>query len=474
MSGWKKLKRVYWAIASLVLVVLISIACSNRDDVNPLSTQTSPPVEQLNIWWEQGLNLDEDEAIRGIVNDWHKKTGKKVKLSFYPNSNFIDKVERAIQAGNPPDILMIPRGESILYPRLAWLGKLADVSALIQPISDRYSENILKGITYYNARDKKSSYYGVPIYQMTMGIYYWKSLLASIGLNPQDIPRDWDEFWQFWQQAQIKLNQQGKDVYGLGFTLSGEASTNDTHQLFEQILEAYNLSLLDKEGNLSIDSYVFQGIRDRLVWYADLYRRGFIPPDAVKWTNTDNNRTLLNQSVLMTPNRSLSIPATVRQDRDTYKNKLGMVEFPRKPNGKPMRHIISIAQAVIFQNSPHQPLAQDFLRYFIQPQISVRYLKATGSRNQPVQNSVWLDPYWQNTKDPYMATITDILTGEHTRLSYIIDNPAYSQVLAENVWGKAIIKVTTDKMNPDRATDEAIARIKNIFDRWHNLAIIQE
>lgn len=470
MNRGKKLKWLCRAIASMLVVISISTACSNRNDVNPELTQPPAPAE-LNIWWEQGLNLDEDEAIKRIINDWQQQTGNKVNLSLYSNNTLTDKAERAIRAGNPPDILMTPKAERVLYPRLAWLGKLANVSDVIEPISDRYPQHILRGITYYNAQEKERGYYGVPIYQTTMGIYYWQNLLADIGLAASDIPQDWSGFWQFWQQAQTKLNQKKHQIYGLGLTLSGNESTDDTHYLFEQILEAYDISILDKEGNLKLDSRVRQGIRDRLAWYADLYKRGFIPPDAVEWTNTDNNRSLLNQSVLMTPNGSLSIPATIRQDRETYRDRLGMVEFPAKPNDMPMRYLIFIRQAIIFQDSPHQSLAKDFLRYFIQPQISSEYLKATGGRNQPVQNSVWSDPYWQDSQDPYIIAIAKILRGKHTRLSYIVDNPAYSQVLAENVWGKAIAKVTAEKINPDLAADEAIARIETIFDRWQNFTV---
>lgn len=470
MNQGKKLKW-YWAVASMLVVILISTACSNQNNVNPKLTQTSPPAE-LNIWWEQGLNLDEDEAIGRIVNDWQRQTGNKVNLSLYTNSSLTDKAKRAVRAGNPPDILMAPEAERKLYPRLAWLGKLANVSDIIEPIAHRYPEHILRGITYYNARNQEHSYYGVPIYQTTMGIFYWQNLLADIGLSTKDIPQDWSGFWQFWQQAQTKLNQKNRNIYGLGLTLSNNESSDDTHYLFEQILEAYDISILDENGNLKLDSQVRQGIRDRLAWYADLYQQGFIPPDAVEWTNTDNNRSLLNQSVLMTPNGSLSIPATIRQDKETYRDRLGMVGFPVKPNGLPMRYLIFIRQAIMFQDSPHQSLAKDFLRYLIQPQISLQYLKATGSRNQPVQNSVWLDPYWKNTQDPYLAAIAKILTGEHTRLCYIVDNPAYSQVLAENVWGKALNKVITEEISPEQATDEAIARIKTIFAQWQDSVTI--
>ncbi|MEL7011348.1 MAG: hypothetical protein AAGM29_22575, partial [Cyanobacteria bacterium J06588_4] len=52
--------------------------------------------------------------------------------------------------------------------------------------------------------------------------------------------------------------------------------------------------------------------------------------------------------------------------------------------------------------------------------------------------------FYISSKDPYIATVTKILTGEQTRLSYVVDHPAYSQVLAENVWGKALTQVTIE------------------------------
>ena len=464
-----RIKLRYLSIILAIATIFIFIACSNFIQPDSSVTTESPQeTSELNIWWEQGLNLDEDEAIRSIVNNWEKETGNKVKLSFFNNSELTAKAKRAVKAGHTPDMMMNPKAERILYPRLAWENKLEDVSDIIEPIEDNYPENILRAITYFNAREDKYNYYGIPIYQSTMFIYYWQKLLASVGLDSGDIPQDWEGFWQFWQQAQQKLKTiQNNDIYSLGLTLSGNESANDTHSLFEQVLEAYNIQLFNAEQILDLDNpQVRQGIIDCLNWYAQMYQEGYIPPDAVQWSSIDNNRNLLNQVVLMTPNNTLSIPTTVRQDLDTYYNQLGVLEFPHKPSGESMCYLIFVGQAVIFKNSTHKILAKDFLSYLIQPEVTINYLKATGSRNQPVHNSVWSDPFWQDTQDPYIATATKILTRGKTRLSHVVDHPAYSQVLAENIWGKALTKVTTEQINPEKAADEAIARIKEIFEEW--------
>jgi multiple sugar transport system substrate-binding protein len=451
-----------------IAIALISIACSNIFPPDPQITNESvSKPRELTIWWEQGYNLEEDQALQTVVNNWQKQTGYKAKLSFFTNDELIPKVERAVEANQLPDLMMSIKGNQILYPRLAWQDRLEDVSDLIKPIQDDYSAKILQAITYSNYRQGKRSYYGVPVHQSTIFIFYWQKLLASIGLKSSDIPQNWADFWQFWQQAQVKLKEQNLNIYSLGFPLAGDKRADDTHYLFEQILEANNINLLNDRGELEIDRpKIRQGIIKCLNWYAQLYQQGYIPPNAVNWSNTDNNLNLLNRLVLMTPNPTLSIPATVRQDADTYYNQLGIAEFPHKPNGKPMRYLLSIKQAVIFKNSLHKSLAKKFIRYFIQPQVTINYLKATNGRGQPVRKSVWSDPFWQNSPDPYIATARKILTTGQTRLSYEVKYPAYSQVLAENVWGQALTKVTAKQVKPEQAADEAIARIKDIFAEW--------
>ncbi|WP_245562101.1 ABC transporter substrate-binding protein [Stanieria cyanosphaera] len=444
------------------------IGCSNRPQLmRSPESQFPSQTSTLNIWWEKGFNLEEDEAFQKLVKNWSSKTGHQVKLSFYTTNELLEKTARASQMLESPDLVLSQTGNLTLYPRLAWEGKLADVSELIEPVKSLYDENAIKAITYYNQVESKESYYGIPIYQATIQIFYWQKLLAALGYSQQDIPQNWDDFWQFWLQVQNQSKKQlQKNIYALGFPLS--VASSDTYLLFEHLLEAYNLTLVDREGNLLVDQpEIRQGIIQCLEWYSKLYQQSYIPPDAINWLNTDNNRNLLNRVVVMTPNVTLSIPAAVRQDNDIYYNQLGILEFPKKPNGQPMRYLLSIKQAVILRDSTHSNLAKEFLRYLIEPNILAEYIKASGIRNVPVQKPLWQDPFWQNSQDPYLTTTTKILTKCPTRLFYTERNPAYSVVLKNNVWGKALTKIVIDRITPEQAADNAIAEIKQIFANWN-------
>ena len=410
--------------------------------------------------------MEEDEALQQLVSDWEQQTGNKIKLSFYTTNELPQKVQRVLQSGNTPDIMMSNYADRLLSPHLAWEGKLADVSDVIEPVKSLYPHSVLKTVHFYNNADQKWSYYAVPIHQSAIHIFYWRDLIEQVGRTESEIPKEWDAFWEFWKQVQDDLRaKQKQDIYGLGFPIS--IGCGDTNQLFEQILEAYDVQILDPKGQLLLDDpQVRQGIVKSLDWYAQFYLQGYVPPDAVKWSSPDNNRNLLNRVVVMTPNMTLSIPNAVRQDPDTYRNKLGILEFPNKPNGKPMRYLVTVRQAVLFASSKNQKVAKDFLAYLVQPETIGNYLKAAGGSNFPVLKPVWKDPFWTDPADPHLSTAAKTLIEGQTRPFYPVQNPVYSIVLQENVWGVALNRIVVDGVSPEQAADQAIEQIKEIFNQW--------
>ncbi len=467
-------KRFFQFISIFLVVSLTIIGCNNTDiPESSLVANSSQHKNTLNIWWDKGFNPEEDEALRQLVYNWEIKTGKKINLVFYTTDSLGEKIRRSLKAGNPPDIVMSFKAERSPNYRLAWDNKLVDVSDIINPIKNLYPKPILQTVNFYNNVEKKRSYYAVPIHQGTMHIYYWRDLLAEVNRSEQDIPKEWDAFWDFWKQVQDDLRDKNKSdntskIYSLGFTLSPEAG--DTYYLFEQILEAYDVEIINKTGKLLIDdAKVRQGIIKVLNWYQNFYQQGYIPPAALKWLNPDNNRSILNREIVMTPNATLSIPVGVRQDTDIYNNKLGILEFPNKPSGKPMRHLTMAEQAAILTESKNQKLAKDFLKYVVQTEVMKDYLTKAGGRNSPVLESVWQDDFWTNPNDPHISYATKTFREGEIRYFYVSHNPAYSRVLDRNVWGKAINRVIVDKISPEQAVDEAITEIKNIYQEWERM-----
>ncbi|MEM8674405.1 MAG: ABC transporter substrate-binding protein [Cyanobacteria bacterium P01_G01_bin.67] len=451
-----------------MVTLFLAIACHSDTQLQTevIESPRSPfETNILRIWWDKGYYPEEDEALRNLVNNWIQQTNNPVKLSFYTHDELSQKAQRAIQAGDPPDILMNDGGERTIAS-LARQGKLADVAEIIEPIKNIYNETILSSVCLYNQAEQKQSYYAVPIHVSIPHIFYWHNLLQQIGKSNLDLPQDWEGFWEFWQQAQQDLQsvREGK-IYGIGLPLSVAAM--DTYKVFEQILEAYDVKIIDGSGNLLLDlPEVRLGIINCLNWYSGLYLQGYIPPGAVNWLNPDNNRSLLNYQVMMTSNNTLSIPAALDGDSQEYQTELVTAAYPNKPSGEPMNYVAFPGYAIIPQNALNQQLAQEFLAYFIQPEIIGDYLKAAGGRFFPVNNQSWSDPFWTDPADPHISTAAKPFFNQQTRLPNTALNPAYSVVLQQGIWGQALNRIVVDGISTETAADEAIAQIKAIFAAW--------
>ncbi|MBW4536928.1 MAG: ABC transporter substrate-binding protein [Pleurocapsa minor HA4230-MV1] len=469
----KKLLR-YCVVA--IAIFMLVIACNSDTQLNNTQIDksrshsgdfaSSPRSNKvLQIWWDKGYSPEEDAALQKLVKKWSQKTGHKVEIDFYTLDQRSAKPQRYLQGGETPDIFMSFKAESTLNPRLAWEGKLVDLTSIVEPVKSIYEPGALATAYYYNNVEQKYGYYAVPIHRAALHIYYWQDLVEKTGRTAADIPQDWDGFWQFWLDVAKDLkNQHQQDILPIGLPMSVEAG--DTYQAFEYILEAYNVKLVDEKGNLLVDDpQVRQGIIQCLDWYTQFYLQGYIPKDAVDWNNAANNHQLLNREILTTTNATLSIPAALRQDSNAYHHQLGIVELPNKPNGEPMRHIFLVEQAVVFDDAKHADLAKDFLAYLIQPQVLNTFLKESG-RHSPAHISLYDDPYWTNPEDPHTSTVTKTLTKSKIRPIYPANSPAYSIVLQENIWGQSLEKIVLNNITAEQAADEAIARIKEIFAEW--------
>ncbi|MBI2163680.1 MAG: carbohydrate ABC transporter substrate-binding protein, partial [candidate division NC10 bacterium] len=120
--------------------------------------------------------------------------------------------------------------------------------------------------------------------------------------------------------------------------------------------------------------------------------------------------------------------------------------------------------------SKKQKLAKDFVRFVVEPARFLEYVKAANGRWYPAFTDVAKDPFWRaghkgpkGQKDPHVPVATTIYQDRDNKVFEHWKHPANSQVYDENIWGKAMARIAIDKWAPEKAADEAIARMKAIF-----------
>jgi multiple sugar transport system substrate-binding protein len=432
------------------------------------------------VWWNRGYYKEEDEAMIKIAQEFEKAKGVKVDISFTIQEDLLKKIIAAIQARRVPDVAFCFYNDWEVMPNYAWQDKLADTTDVITELKPRYNEKFLQVAYVWNNVQKKRSYYGVPIEAQIMHIHYWRTLLKEAGLadDPDKIPLRWEEYWQYWKTAQDRLRRKdpakyGK-VYGIGMTESSRGS--DTIYNFEMALLSFGGQLLDPDGKIIADQPKNrEAIIKTLAWFAELYNSGYVPPDAINWSDGDNNANFHAKSIVMTPNPSLSIPAHwFFNGPEQYFNEMATVEWPDNPtDGKKATYMVAVKTILIPKDARNQDLGKEFIRFVLEPNRFAEYIKGANGRWFPAFTDVAKDPFFAKGQagkggavDYHIPLATKLYTERNVKIFDHWKSPANSQVYAENIWGKAMARTNVDKWTPERAADEAIGRMKTIFAQW--------
>jgi multiple sugar transport system substrate-binding protein len=420
--------------------------------------------QTITVWWNQGFYPEEDQAFRNLVAAWEKKSGNTVNLSLITGQALNEKIVSALTSGDVPDLMYADNGPGQIVPQNAWHDKLLDVSDVVETQKAEFSPTAIQSSQFYNAQEKKRSFYGVPFKGATLNIPVWKSLIEEAGYKMSDLPKTWDAFFDFFEPVQKKLRAKGmRHTYGLGYTLS--TTGDDPNNLFNQFLVAYGgAGIVSPEGQLQTkDPKVRQAFITTLTRLTDPFKKGFVPSSALNWGDPDNNNAFHAKEVVMTPNDTISISVAEMDNKKMYYEDLVTAPFPLDNAGKQVPALLGVEVAFIPKAAKNADAAKDFLRYLIQPANLGNYLKQARGRWLPVMPSiVHNDPYWLDPKDPHRpAAVRQGVLGP-TLTWFYVSNPAYAQVDAEHLFGVAEADVING-MAPDKATDKAFARMEQIF-----------
>jgi len=152
---------------------------------------------------------------------------------------------------------------------------------------------------------------------------------------------------------------------------------------------------------------------------------------------------------------------------DQYNKQIITQGIPLGNDGKPVPGLLAVAPCLIPKGAKNVDAAKDLLKSFIKPDNLNQYLKETRGRFLPVMMSnITSDPYWQDPSDPHRHVAVDTGLIKPTISWWMNFNPAYSAVLSEQIWSQAEANITQKNATPEQATEEAVGRIKAIFERF--------
>ena len=426
---------------------------------------TSAHAATLTVWWNKGFYPAEDKAMDDVVKAWEKKTGNKVNLSYYSTSDIATKFVSALTAGQVPDVAYSDLNDFLITPQQAWKGNLVDVSSIVEPLKDEYTKTALMSSYLYNDKLHKRSYYTVPLKQQALHNFYWRPLIEEAGFTEKDIPDTWDAYWEFWAKVQKKLRDKGQRIYALGFPLS--TVDTDNFYTFNQFALAYGAHFVNPDGTLNLRKETRDAAIKTLTFFKTEYDKGLIPSSALNWGDPDNNAAFFSKQIIMTSER-------VAFDPGFEGRRQGHVLQPdphghdaqgsgRKDGQEPRR-----GQGGLHPEGRQAGRPREELPVVPRPAEEARRdaagspgTLAAGHAEVAEGRSLLDEP--EGSAYPCGGQAGSDRPDGAWPMAY---NPAYAQVNAEEVWGKAEGDVINNGVSPEKAVDTAFSRIKEIFAQY--------
>jgi multiple sugar transport system substrate-binding protein len=430
--------------------------------------------EKLVVWFTKGFYPAEDKALETMIYRFEQKTGVKVELSLFAVQDIMPKTVAALDAGTVPDVSFGLTYDFQAAGKWAFEGKLADLSDILAPMKDRFLPNTLSTAFLYNDKTKKKAYYAFPVYQQTIHVNYWKDMLAEAGFKDSDIPQDWKGYWSFWCDKVQPAHRQksGKRTFAIGHPMGVDAT--DSFFSFYQFLIAHNAKLVDDAGKLVIDlpknrANAVAALKD----YTDVLTKGCTPPSSTNWKDPDNNVAFHNKTTVMTHNATISLPAKWFDDmnnaaltpeqrataKKNYDELIATTGWPKKVDGSPMSYLAAIKLGAIFEGAKNPKRAKEFVAFMMEDSNLIPYTEGALGRWFPTTKAGAARDFWK--ADAHRRTVLKQFT-EGTSPFPFVYNYKFTILNNENVWAKAMSRVTNDKWTPEKAVDEMIARIKAV------------
>jgi multiple sugar transport system substrate-binding protein len=421
------------------------------------------------IWVVQGFVPEEDAAFRKTIVDYQKASGNTIDASIMPFQALNQKAISALTSGAVPDLIFHDAPATIL-PQNAWFDRLVDVSDVVEAYRSQLSETAILGSSFYNSVTKRRAFYLAPVKQACAPFHIWGDLVAKAGFKLSDAPNTWDAFWDFFKPMQTALRAKGmRKLYAMGLQITS-VGPNDGNGLFYHFLIANGgQDIVTRDGKLHTNDPAVREAAIRSVAYmTNVYKEGFVPPEALSWNDADDNNAYHEKLFVMDFDGTLSTELAMIHDRKAYYEDMVVMGLPNKNDGQKMTAQIGAGGGFIPKGAQNIEVAKDFMKFFMQPEVMNENLKGGLGRWVPVIPSiVKQDPWWTDTKsDPHrLAYVTEAVLNP-TVPAYNGFNPAWGEVNAEQLWGLAHADVIRNGMTPAAAVDKAFRRAEQIFTKY--------
>lgn len=401
--------------------------------------------KELTVWVEKVFSDEANSAMEERIKAFSEEKGVKVNYEFIAATDFMTKLNAAIEAGtNVPDITTSAVTKVLnYYPDIPY----KDVTSLVEEVNQErpYFSSIYEG----SKIDGKN--YFVPFTSSSCMMFIRKDKLAEKGIT--EMPKTWDEVFA----AAEKVADPDNGFYGLGIGCG--PTDEDGENMFRTIMWNYGTYLFDKEGNITINNPKTIELLNK---YKEMYDGGVIPQAASTWDPGGNNSSyLMGESAIV-----FNAPTLYNALKTDEANKelLENTEVLSLPAGPDNSTTMGFATGFsIMETCKDVDSATAFIKYMVDKDWYNQYVDITAPVFAPLFEDIKTTDNWSTGINAQVISYAENSSGYY---GYPIENLKGRAVAAKHYFtfpiAEMMNKVVTETMTPEEAVANAQSKIEEV------------
>lgn len=397
-------------------------------------------AQRLTVLFQQS-NIPDDLIVKEYAEAWAKEKGVDLNFQIIDENELRSKTIAAIESKFGPDLIVFPDYSAYLYQ-----DSLSPLDDLVNGLGEKYGG-------WFPVCEQAFCYDGhwkaVPYKTFVKPLVYRKDIVKGVN---EAVPDTWEDV----ARVSKKITDKYPGMYGFGVAIGPRS---DGPNSIRSLLWSYGASIVDKDGNVALDS---KEAAEAFAFLKDWYNSGGMAPGVPGWDDSDNNRAFMAEKIAMTINASSIYDAAKKDFPDTLGKVTGHAACPKGPAG---RFGNASSQGLgIPLYSENKELAIDFLRYMYTSERLKRITMETSGGATMMLNDVVKDlPIWD---DPDLRALLDI-----SKVSYLIGYPgkitrAASAVRSEFVLVNVAARMLIEDLSPEETVQLATKEVKEIYARY--------
>lgn len=351
------------------------------------------------------------------------------------------KTPAALAAGQGPDMLFaIPD----FTPILKDIGALVSVEDFVEELDAKHDfvDSAVEAYSY------DGGVWAVPLYNMTMNLWYRKSVLEEAGIG---VPSTWEE----WRAAAETLSVDG--VSGMGLPANRQLYTDQT--VYSVMTNGGATEIYNEDGTLRFDNPETVAAFE---FYNDMLQ--FSPADSTSWTWGEAEACFSSRNCAMV--MQFSVIATYDTQAEGDATDLGVAPIPSRDGEE--HNTIAYANAVMLLSTDEEKMeaSKKFVSFLLEPENYGRFLNMEPGLFMPVTadgataESFWSDPMVEKYRDQ-IETVID--NGQNGRLFGFTSGrtfPSIAAISAQNIIAETLQAVAVSGQSAAEAVAAGQARME--------------